>query len=323
MRFQVVGTGCHLPPRVETAADLSPRVRKSEGWILDRTGVAERRVADRPMDEMAADAVRRALGDGPRPDLLINASLTPIQLIPDSSVFIQQRLGWEGGSVASFSVHATCMSFLVGLHTAGALLATGAYRRAVVVSSEQGSVCRDYDHPESAALIGDGAGAAVVERTPEGGTGELLGWGQTTWPEGADLAELRGCGTRKHPNAPDTTPEDNLFRMRGPRIYKLAVGRVQELATRLVEDAGLTWDQIDLCVPHQSSGPGVAAHAKFLPIPESKVVDVVDKWGNCIAASIPMALDHAVRTGRLQRGQTVLFLGTGAGLHVAGMLLRW
>lgn len=323
MRFQVVRTGFHAPPKVETAADLSARIGRSEDWVLSRTGVAERRVAEEPMNQLAARAIRQAMGDEPLPDLLINASLTPIQLIPDSSVFIQQAMGWEGGRVPSFSIHATCMSFMVGLHTAGALLGSGAYKRILVVSAEQGTVCRDYDHPESAALIGDGAAAALVTATPEGQASELLGWSQRTFPEGSKLAELRGCGTRKHPNHPDTSPADNLFRMRGPRIYKMAVERVRETATELVENAGLSWDDIDLCVPHQASGPGLAAHHRFLPLPEEKVINIVDTYGNCIAASIPMALAHAEQTGRLKRGDVVLMLGTGAGLHVAGMLLRW
>ncbi len=322
MRFHVESTGSYLPPTVQTAAELAPRIGRSARWIAERTGVLERRVADEPMHRMAARAIREALGEHPPPDLLINASLTPIQLIPDSSVFIEQAMGWEG--LPSFSIHATCMSFLVGLHTAGAYVASGAYRRVLVVSAEQGTVSRDFDHPESAALIGDGAGAALVTATPDGGTGELLAWGQTTWPAGADLAELRGCGTRKHPNDPDTTPADNLFRMRGPRIYKMAVERVRELAHHLVEDeAGLSFDDVALCVPHQASGPGLLAHSKFLPLPEDRVVNIVAETGNCIAASIPMALDRAVRTGRLRRGDVVLLLGTGAGLHVAGMLLRW
>jgi 3-oxoacyl-[acyl-carrier-protein] synthase-3 len=308
---------------VQTAAELSKLIGRSEEWILSRTHVAERRISDEPMNVMAAHAIRDALGDGPNPDLLINASLTPVQLVPDSSVFIQQSMAWQGLGIPSFSVHATCMSFLLGLHTAGAMLSSGAYKRIVVVSSEQGSVCRDFDHPESAALIGDGAAAAVVVPTPDGEGSEMLAWGQTSWPGGADLAELRGCGTRKHPNNPDTSPTDNLFRMRGPRIFKMAVTKVRELATQLVAEAGLTFEDIDVCVPHQASGPGLAAHSRFLDLPEHKIINVVGQYGNCIAASIPMALAHADAAGRLKRGDIVLLLGTGAGLHVAGMILRW
>ena len=322
MNFKVVSTGFHAPARVETAAEVSERLGRSEDWIVGRTGVRERRIADEPVHHLAAHAIRDALGDGERPDLLLNASLTPVQLIPDTSVFVQKAMGWEGLGIPSFSVHATCMSFLTGLHTAGAFVNCGAYRRVLVVSAEQGSVCRDFDHPESAALIGDGAGAAIVEATPSGEGSALLAWAQSTWPEGADLAEIRGCGIRKHPNDPDTSPEDNLFRMRGPRIYKMAVQRVEDLYARLLEQTGLQTEDIDLVVPHQTSLPGLNALSRF-GIEPSKVVNIVAEYGNCIAASIPMALAHAEREGRLKRGDRVLLLGTGAGLHVAGMILRW
>lgn len=320
MRFKIVNTGFHAPPRVQTAAELSAELGRSEEWIVGRTGVRERRISDEPMHKMASNALRDALGESPPPELLINASLTPVQLIPDSSVFIQQSMGWEG--IPTFSVHATCMSFLVGVQVAGSLITSGAYRRIAVVSAEQGSVCRDMDHPESAALIGDGAAAAILEPTPDGESSELLAFAQSTWHQGIDLAELRGCGTRAHPNNPDTQPEDNLFRMRGPRIYKLAVTRVEELVESLLKDAGITTDEIDVLVPHQASGPGLNAIPRFGFDPD-KIVNIVGDYGNCIAASIPMALAHAERTGRLKRGQQVLILGTGAGLHVAGAILRW
>lgn len=320
MRFKIVSTGFFAPPRVETAADLAPRIRKSEAWIASRTGVMERRISDEPMDVMAARAVRQAMGDQPPPDLLLNASLTPLQLIPDSSVFIQRQLGWEG--IPSFTVHATCMSFLVAMHAAGAYLASGAYRRIVVVSAEQGSVCRDYDHAESAALIGDGAAAALLEPTPDGEGSALLAWGMSTWPSGHDLAELRGCGTRHHPNDPTTRTAHNLFQMRGPRIYKMAVTKVEELVAGMLDRARLRPEDIDLVVPHQPSGPAVAAIPRW-GFPEEKVVNIVGQYGNCIAASSPMTLHLAIETGRVQRGMRILMLGTGAGLHVAGAILRY
>ena len=277
-------------------------------------------MADEPMHQLASHALRDAIGDGPPPELLVNASLTPVQLIPDSSVFIQKAMGWEG--IPTFSVHATCMSFLVGLQVAGGLLASGAYKRVAVVSAEQGSVCRDMDHPESAALIGDGAAAAILEPTPDGESSALLAFGQSTWNQGIDLAELRGCGTRSHPNNPETKPEDNLFRMRGPRIYKLAVTRVEALVRSLLDQAGITTEDIDLVVPHQASGPGLNAIPRF-GFPPEKIVNIIGDYGNCIAASVPMALAHAAKEGRLTRGDRVLVLGPGAGLHVAGALLRW
>ena len=208
MRVKIVSTGHYLPPRVETAEDLAPRVGRSARWIERRTGVKERRISDESMDLMGARAAKAALGDGPPPDLVINASLTPIQLIPDSSIFIQKALGLEG--VGSFSIHATCLSFLVALKTASAMIESGLHRRILIVSAEQGSVCRDFEHPESAVLIGDGAGAAILEPTPEGEDSEFIQHVFQTYPSGSNLAELRGCGTRAHPNDPNTVTADNL-----------------------------------------------------------------------------------------------------------------
>ncbi len=318
LRFTVTGTGAYHPPRIQTAAELAPLVGRSEAWILSRAGVAERRVADEPMSRMAARAAAEALGDGPPPDLVINASLTPIQLIPDSSVFILREMGLDG--IPAFSIHATCLSFLVALNTAASLLTSGAYRRILVVSSEQGSVCRNMDEPESAVLIGDGAAAVVLEPTSEG-TG-LLGFKMRTYPEGADLTEIRGCGTRVHPNNPEMTPADNLFHMRGPSIYRMALPRARALLEELLAELEMTLDDIDLIVPHQMSGPGLRAVERY-GFPPEKIINIVGRYGNCVAASIPMALHEAVSTGRLRPGHRVMLMGTGAGLSVAAAVLQW
>jgi 3-oxoacyl-[acyl-carrier-protein] synthase-3 len=269
---------------------------------------------------MAARAARAALASGPPPDLIVNASTSARQLIPDTSVFIQDQLGLEG--VPSFSVHATCLSFLVALHNAAALVAAGAYSRVLVVSAERGTVGRNLAEPESAALLGDGAAAAVLEPTPKDEASALVGFQMTTWSKGAPLTELRGFGQRRHPNHPQTRPEDNLFSMDGPGVFKMARRRVLGLVLSLLSAHGLRPDDVDLVVPHQASGPGLAL-APRMGFKADRVVNVVGQYGNCVAASIPMALAHAAAEGRLRRGDRVLLLGTGAGLSVAGALLRW
>lgn len=318
MRFRIARTALHLPPRIETSAELAARIGRSEEWIVGRTGVVERRISDVPMADMAAAALRTLLPGDERPDLLINASLTPMQLIPDSSVFVLRALGWSG--LPSFSVHHTCLSFLTALQVAGGLLAAGRYRRIAVVSAEQGSVCRDLDEPESAALIGDGAAAALLE--PTTGDEGLLGYATATYPEGHELAELRGCGTAHHPNDPTTVPSDNLFHMRGPRLWKLALQHVDEILDAAFAEAGMRREDVDLVIPHQASGPMVDLFARYR-FDDAKVVKIVRTTGNCIAASLPMALAEAERTGRLRRGMRVLLFGTGAGLSMTAAVLRY
>lgn len=319
LRVRVASTGIHVPPRVETAAELAPRVGRSEAWILARTGVRERRVSDLPVEQMAAQAVTAALGTGGPPDLLVNASLTPVQLAPDGAVFVLRALGLSG--VPGFSLHATCLSFLNALPLVGALVHAGGPRRAVIVSAERGTLGRDLGEAESAALIGDGAGAVVLEPAPEGGSA-ILGWASGTWPEGAELAEIRGFGQRHLPDDPATTPADHRFHMQGPRLYRMALRHVVALLDDLLGALGLSRGEIDLVVPHQASGPALAALGR-LGFPAERVVDVVSEYGNCIAASVPMALARAHAEGRLRRGHTVLLLGTGAGLSVTAVVLRW
>jgi len=318
--FQVTATGLYAPPRIETAEDLAARVGKTAEWIVSSTGVAKRHVADEPVERMAANAARRALGSGPPPDLIINASTTPRQLIPDTSVFIEAELGLEG--IASHTVHGTCLSFLVGLHTAGALIAARAYRRVLVVSSEVGSAARDFAEPESAVLLGDGAAAAVVEPTPEGESSKLLGYVVGTFPRFATLAEFPGGGMNRYPNAPGTRAEDNLFHMKGTRLFRAAMVNIPPMIARLFEQTGLGVDDIDLVVPHQPSKPGVESLARW-GFPPERVVDIVAEYGNCIAASMPMALATAHADGRLTRGKKVLLIGTGAGMSIGVAILEW
>jgi 3-oxoacyl-[acyl-carrier-protein] synthase-3 len=272
------------------------------------------------MAQMGARAARQALGSGPPPDLILNASGVPHQVIPDSSVFLQEALGFAG--IPSFSVHATCLSFPVACHTAASLIAAGAYRRVLVVSAELGTRGRNFEEPESAALFGDGAAAAVLEPTPAGESSELLGFEMDTWPSGASFTEVRGGGTRLHPQDPACCPADNLFHMDGPAVYKMARRRVTPVFRRLFNKCGVGPRDIRLLVPHQASGRAVAAATRFGFSPDV-VVNRVHEEGNCVAASIPLALAYAHEQGRLKRGDLVLLCGSGAGLSVVGLLLRW
>lgn len=320
LRIKVASTGFYAPVRIETAAELAPRIGQSEEWIVTRTGVRERRIADEPVEVMGARAARAALQSGGAPDLIINASTTPRQIIPDNSVFIQRELGYDG--IPSYSVHATCLSFVVAFYNAAALVSAGAYRRVLVVSAEAGSFARNMCQPESAALIGDGAAAVVLEPTPDDEASALEGYRMLTWPRGAELTELRGGGQRRYPNQPGTQPEDHLFSMDGPGIYRMARPKVHLLVRELLADLGLTVGDIDWVVPHQASGPGL----ELLPrigFAVDRIVNIVGEYGNCIAASIPMALARLGASGRVRRGDRVLLLGTGAGLSVAGAVLRW
>lgn len=319
MRFMVQTTALYAPPRVQTAEEIGPLIGRSANWVQSRTGVERRHICEEPLEVFAAHAAREVLG-GEAPDLLIYASPTPRQLIPDTSVFVARELGLSG--IACQTIHATCLSFLTALHTAGAYVSSGAYRRVLIVSADIASIGRRFDQPESAAILGDGAAAALVVPTPPQQHSALLSWRFMTFPEAAGLVEIPGAGTRLHPNSPDTRPEHNQFTMNGPHLYKFSIPRVEAVVTDVLAAAGLTMADIRTVVPHQPSGPALAA-LRYCGIPSEKVINIVAEYGNCVAASIPMALAVAQKEGRLSRGDAVLLIGTGAGVSVGGAVLRW
>ncbi len=320
MKLRITSTGFHVPDHVETAADLSERVGRSPEWIRSRTGVEKRHISQQPdVAILGAAAARDALAGAAPPDLLINASGLPRQVLPDNAVFIARELGLNG--IPCFTVHATCLSFLVGLKVAGSLIGNG-FQRILVVSAELTSIGRNFDEPESSVLLGDGAAAAMIEPALPDSFSEILFWGMDTWPEGAGFTEVIGGGTRRHPRMPDVRPEEHLFHMSGPKVYRFARGKVGDLLDRMYAETGLGCEDIDLVVPHQASGPALSSLPRY-GFPEEKVVNIVAEYGNCVAASLPMALHHALETGRIQPGMNVLMLGTGAGLSVAAALIRW
>jgi len=319
MRLMIQKTAMYAPPRIETAEELAPLIGKSAEWIRSRTGVERRHICEEPLEVFAAHAAREALG-GETPDLLIYASASPRQLIPDTSVFVARELGLVG--LACHTVHATCLSFLVALHTAGAYLTSGSYRKILIVTAEISSGSRRLSEPESAAILGDGAGAALLALTPSDQHSALLAYQFVTFPEAADLAEFAGAGTRHHPNAHSTNKEHNTFTMKGPKIYRFAVSRVGALIDEVLASLNLNISDIHIVIPHQASGPGLEALG-FCGIPKEKVVNIVSEYGNCIAASIPMALAVANQNGQLRRGDLVMLIGTGAGLSLGIAILRW
>jgi 3-oxoacyl-[acyl-carrier-protein] synthase-3 len=320
-KVKIVSTGLYLPPKIETAAETATLIGRSEKWILSRTGVAERRIAKEPMDIIGARAAREALSQGTEPDCILNASTTPLQLIPDSSVFIQRELGMKG--IPSWTIHATCLSFLVALMTASSFIQSNLYERILIVSAETGTPWRNFKEPESAALFGDGAAAAVVEPTPEAEKSGILDWEMNTWPGGAELTEFRGGGTRYPPYKPGkSSSEDYLFSMKGTRVYRMARKRIKETLSTLFKRNNISVHDIDWLIPHQASGPAMEAAREYGFDPK-KIVNIIAEVGNCIAASMPMALAIAHKRGLLKRGDLLLLGGTGAGLSIAFALVRW
>ena len=312
--------GLYLPPKIQTSADLAPMIGRSTKWIHEKSGVKERRISELDVDIMGAIAGKDALNNKP-PDLIINASGVPKQTIPDTSIFYQKEMGYEG--IPSFSVHSTCLSFITALHTASSLIHSKTYKRILIISADRGTRGRNFKEPESSSLLGDGAAAVVLEATKPHNKNELIYYNMKTWPSGSALTEVRGGGTNKHPQDPDTNSADNLFSMDGPAVYKIARKQVYRMILETLNITGLDPKSIDWIVPHQASGKAIEAYRSTGIFDEDKVIDIVSEFGNCVAASLPMAFSIAVKEGRIKRGDLVLMIGTGAGLSVACSLIRY
>lgn len=321
MKVKITGTGLYLPPKVETSREISMLIGKSEEWIIRKSGVKERRVSEIDVDKMGAYAGNEALGDGPLPDLIINASGVPKQTIPDTSTFYQKEMGLKG--IPSFSIHCTCLSFIAAFHTASSLIQTKAYKKILIISSDRGTRGRNFNEPESASLLGDGAAAIILEPCNSSDSSKLMYFKMNTWPEGAHLTEVRGGGTNKHPQDPETLISDNLFTMDGPGIYKIARKAVYKLMLNTLKSTNLTKEDIDLVIPHQASGKAVEAYIETGGFKREKVVNIVSKFGNCVAASVPMALVKSIKEKKIRRKDKILLIGTGAGLSAACALLRY
>ena len=255
--LKILGLGHHVPSRVVPSSELEARLGLQDGWITKKQGVRQRHwVADETNSSMGAAAAREALRDaGLEPgdlDLILNASGSQEQAIPDGGALIQRQLGLGDSGIAAFSVHATCLSFLVALDAAASFLATGRYSKILVVSSEIASHALNFDQTESSTLFGDGAAAAVVGKTPDGETSCVHAARFETYGEGAYFTQVAGGGTRRHPNDPKTEPNDNLFYMDGPAVFSMAVKRAPGFLERLQPGLSKGLGEIKIAVPHQA-----------------------------------------------------------------------
>jgi 3-oxoacyl-[acyl-carrier-protein] synthase-3 len=324
---RISGVGTYLPPRIVTNDELEAQLGLSPGWIFDRTGVRERRRADgEPASAMAAAAARQALEmAGLEPgDLtaIIGASSTPQQAIPCTAVFVQRELAAPEGVASCFDVNATCLSFLAAFDVAARLVDAGAHRHVLVFSSENTGHSLNPDEPESAVLFGDAAVAMIVSHA--GDTGSALHCTRLqTWHSGAELSQISGGGTLHHPNDPSTTQAHNRFAMRGPQLFRKAAPLLLPFMDTLCADAGWERHEIAAVVPHQASRHGIELGWKLLGFREDQIVQNLAIRGNCIAASMPLALAEAIAEGRVRRGDRVLLFGLAAGLSLGGAAITY
>lgn len=324
---KIAGLGFYLPAQRVASADLVRAWSLPAGYVERAAGVVERRYAggDETTAGMAAAAAQQALANAglnvDAVDAIIGASTAPQQAIPCTAAFVQRALGAPDGGSVCFDINATCLSFLVALQNAAHLVAAGVYTCALIFSSELGSRFLNPRQPQSAILFGDAAAAAVLTRAEPSEAAAIHHSHFVTYSSGADHTQVIGGGTRHSPNDPATTPEMNLFAMDGPAVFKQAVRLLPPFLDCFFTQAGWQRAQVDCLVPHQASRHGIELLTSRLGFRPEQIFSNLAVRGNCIAASIPLALAEAVAAGRIRRGDDVLLLGTGAGLTIGAIAL--
>lgn len=326
-QVKITGTGRYLPGSGVAAEEIDRRLGVEPGWVMRKTSVANRHfVGEETASQMGAQAARDALQAAGLHfsdiDCLVCASGTMQQPIPCTAALIQEALGEQESGVPCFDVNATCLSFVTALDTMSYLIDAGRYRRILIVSTEIASKGLNWSDKESAALFGDGAAAAVVERSSENDSSRILHAKMTTHSGGAHHSEIRGGGSGLPASLyEESKAADYLFSMDGEGIFRQASRLLPDFMGGLLGGAGLTMGDFKLVVPHQGSVMAMKLLQRKLGISEEQMLYIAPHYGNVIAASIPLGLDMAVREGRLERGDRVLLVGTSAGLSLGGVAL--
>lgn len=303
--IRITGWGIAVPDKVVTNEDFAVRLDTSDEWIVERTGIRERHIGG-TTSGLAVEAAQAALRCAGRTaeeiDNLVLATTTPDSIVPGTAPTVQDGIGMKGGA---FDINAACSGFVYGLVTAAGLIAVGS-GPVLLIGSETLSRITDMDDRTIAVIVGDGAGAVVVE--PVEGPGSLLSWNMNADGSLKHLLKCEYGGT--------------LF-MDGKEVFRRAVRVVVESAGRALADAGLGPDDVTLMVPHQANLRIIQAACQRLNIPEERTAVVIDRYGNTSSASIPLALHDVLENGRVSQGDTLLLTGFGGGMTWASAVLRW
>lgn len=327
MPLKITGFGRYLPKRIVPSSELEAMCGVPAGWVERRNGVRERRwVTDETSSFMSGQAAIEALDEAKlKPnqlDLIINASGTGEQAIPDTGALIQRHLGLGNSGIPAMSVHTTCLSFVAAMDVASNFINSGRYKNILIASADVASCGINPKEPESASLVGDAAAAVVVTKADINDKSMIHHAHFKTYGDGAYLTTIMGGGSRLHPRFDGHKPEDDLFHMDGPAVLRMVRGIAHDFLDELYPGLSKSLLDIDVVVPHQASKVGLMMLERF-GWPENKIMRTIETLGNCVAASIPATLYQAVRDGSIQRGQKVLLVGTGAGLSIGGLVLTY
>jgi 3-oxoacyl-[acyl-carrier-protein] synthase-3 len=325
MRARIVGTGHSYPEGILTNADLEKIVETSDDWITTRTGIKQRRKAG-PGEytsmfavKAAKQAIERAGLEPTDIDFLLCATVSPDQILPSTGCIIQAELGAH--KAAAMDIVAACSGFLYGLTLADTMIRTGQSKNALVIGAEVLTQYVDYSDRQTCVLFGDGAGAAVLSAS-NGDRGILAARIRSDGRYEEQLFSPGG-GTRRPPSAETLAAGDHFFKMKGNELFKVAVRSMADISKEVLQEAGLTADDVKLFIPHQANQRITDAVANKLNVESDRVYSNIAMHGNTSSASIPIGLDECVEAGRISEGDLVLLASFGGGVTWGGVLMRW
>lgn len=323
---KISSLGCFVPPRRLTNDDLSRIVDTNDAWIVDRTGIRERRIAAPEMatSDMAVAAARETLSrrgiSADELDAILVCTVTPDMIFPATACIVQDQLGATGAW--GFDLLAACSGFLYGLTVGAHLIAAGTHRKVLVIGADTMSRILDYTDRATCILFGDGAGAFLLEPTDGEGLG-FVGHLNEIDGSGGQFLKMPAGGSRQPASEATVAERLHYVKQEGQQVFKFAVRKMYELSHSLLNRHGCSPSDVKLLIPHQANKRIIAATAERLGLPPERVVLNLDKFGNTTAATIPLATCDAVAEGRLKRGDLVLFAAVGAGYTAGVSLWRW
>lgn len=325
IRSRIIGTGSYVPEKILTNYDLEKMVDTSHEWIMDRTGISERRIAagEEATSDLAYNASISALKNaGIKPgdlDFIIVATITPDMLFPSTACLVQQKLGING--IFAFDISAACSGFIYALSIADNFIKSGVYRTGLVIGAEVITRLVDWTDRGTCVLFGDGAGVAVLQADSgdRGIVSSHIRSDGKLW----DMLYVPGGGTRIPPSDKMLNEKLQYIKMRGNELFKVAVNTMAEAGKEVLKYNGLTSEDIKLVIPHQANLRIIQAVSKKINIPMSKFMINLGKYGNTSAASIPIALDDALSEGRIKDSDYVILDAFGAGLTWGACLIKW
>ena len=325
LRAKIVSTASYLPEKILTNHELEKMVETSDDWITERTGIKERRIAkeDQAVSDLALAASQIALDraglDAKSLDLIIIATITGDMPVPSSACILQDKLG--AVNAAAFDINAACSGFIYGLSIANAYILSGMYKRILLVGAEVLSKFTNWTDRNTCVLFGDGAGAVILEAA----TGQQGIYSVDIYSDGtmAGLLNLPGGGSQNPPSHKSIDNNLHFLQMKGNETFKVAVKTLESLVVDTLKKNNLNAEDIKLLIPHQANLRIISATASRLGLDMNRVMVNLNKCGNTSAASIPIALDEAVTSGRIEKGDYILLEAFGGGLTWASALIKW